>query len=379
MFVASLNVFGASFYPYYSLIIFLLFIITFSLAINVGGVRSHNVAIRIDDYQCKIIERFVIWVFIIIIPIMALVAFKSLVLLQSYNIYEFRRAVFSTESGVLPAGFLPIYTLFIGGLNKFASITSLYLFSIGKGKKYLLLPLLTTVLNCTISLGRFPIYEFTLLLFVCMFYQKKIKLRHSLFGLGALVVLISFSVVRSGGYYDLPSVFQKHVLGYHTYGFYLLEYKIKTTEVLVDSWLGLASLGSFGYFATLPFTWVTDFVTYMQSNYFLLQDEFINVGTMTNGDGMMANAFYTILYEPYVDFGIFGIFFLAIFLGLLSRAMILEKQTKLIADIVLLFIGSILLSGIMKSSFIRHDVVIPVLTFMFFYFSFKRGKFSYGN
>ncbi|MFA0712122.1 O-antigen polymerase [Vibrio splendidus] len=379
MFIASLNIFSASFYPYYSLILFWVFIMVISLmsSINIG--TNHYINTEIDEKQCKIIERFVNLVFFIIIPIMVVMAVKSLLLLQNYNIYDFRRAVFSSESGILPTGFLPIYTLVIGGLNKFSLIASLYLFSIGRGKRYLTLPLLTTILNSMISLGRFPIYEFSLLLFLCMFYQNKIKVKHSFYGICTFLILISFSIIRSGSYYDFSSVIQKHILGYHTYGFYLLEHKINTTTILVDSWLGLASLGSFGYFITLPLTWVTEFVTYMQSNYFLRQDDFINVGTMMNGDKMLANAFYTILYEPYNDFGIFGVVFLALILGLLSRTMILEKKSKLLADMILLFVGSILLSGIMKSSFIRHDVILPVLIFMFFYLFFKKGKVLGGS
>ncbi|MGL1559683.1 O-antigen polymerase [Vibrio parahaemolyticus] len=373
--IASFNIFGAEFYPTKSLLLFLFFVsILMLFAIGKRRVFVIQSAQEFGNYQLQfvLLEKLVKIIYFAIIPIMIIVAIKSIILLQSYNIYDFRREVFSSDSGVLPSGFLPIYTLIIGGLSKFSLIVSIFLFSKGRGKKYVLLPFIVSVLSSVITLGRFPIYEFILLLVLSLYTERKITFKHVIYGALGFTLLIGFSMYRSGGYYGLSEILQRHIIGYHTYGFYLLEYKIDSTNVLSDSWLGLASTGSFGYFISLPFTWVSNFVTYMQSSYFLLQDDFVRVGSTMDGRPMLVNAFYTILYEPYLDFGFIGVLAQSLIIGFIIRVLTLSSKARIVSEAALIFIGSILISGIMKSPFIRHDIIIPCFLFFILYFIFKQ-------
>ncbi|MEZ8257958.1 O-antigen polymerase [Vibrio cyclitrophicus] len=367
--VACLNLFKSEFYPSTTVILFLVFT---SIVACLGSVSQASLFDNINiENQYDFLAKTSKLAYIIIIPVMSLLAFKSISLLQTINIYDFRREVYSSSSGILPAGFLPIYTLLIGGLYKFSLFTSIYLFINGRGRINLFLPVVTTLLSCVITLGRFPLYEITLILMLALYYKRMFNLKILICGVFVFLALITFSIFRSGSYYGLSSIIQRHILGYHTYGFYLLEHKLTSIDLLNDSWLGMASSGSFGYFLTLPITWVSNFVSYMQSSYFLHQDQFVNVGSTFDGTAMYANAFYTLLYEPILDFGYLGVVMIGVLIGIVFRYFCVQESRNVMAGIILLYTSSILIGGIMKSAFIRHDIILPTVLFGFIFYLFK--------
>ncbi|WP_205352416.1 hypothetical protein, partial [Vibrio cholerae] len=187
------------------------------------------------------------------------------------------------------------------------------------------------------------------------------------------IVLISFSLFR-GGVESVFYILLKYVIGYNTFSFNLFERYMSNADLINEnSTLGVATLGSFAYFISLPFTWFTKYVTYMQSQSFLFQDDFIWLGVMDNLP-IEANAFYTIYQEVYFDFGIISIpifFFIGIFY---SWVIFNARSGNKLFVFMSVYLSSLFIFGNLKNPLVMHSFVLPIFLFFMAFISmfFKR-------
>ncbi|MBV1838981.1 O-antigen polymerase [Photobacterium ganghwense] len=367
--ISVINIYDLSYSPTYSALlicacIMFLCIGHFTITTILTNTNTSTIEYSVtNDIQY---EKVIKLLFLIIIMPLLFYALKAInIYTNVIPIYNYRRELFESGGGLLFEYkiLFPVFELIVGGSIQIILLMSLYLFFFESKKKFIIIALLLTILHSVIFLGRFPLYRLVSLFFV--FYLVSDKKQSGniipIVFLGSLTsALIIFSIYR-GGVDEIFSVFLKYVVGYNTFSFNLFEYSVLNTDVINgESTLGLATFGSLGYFISLPITWFTSFETYMQSEVFYNQDDFIWLGFM-DGVSIDANAFYTMYQEVFFDFGILSplIFF---FVGAIISWVDLKALTGSKIYIFLsIYISSIFLFGNLKNPLIMHSYVLPVI------------------
>lgn len=321
---------------------------------------------------------------IILILIYVILAFKSIIMLQSIPIYEYRRMIYQNpeELFFIKQG-LPIFQFLIEGLTLLLTIKGFYFLLFQNNKKIFIAIIIISLLSSIVFLGRYQLYRVALLfIFYFLIFEKNTnkKIVAIIIFLFFVILLFSFSLFRGHGVYGITEIFIKHILGYHTFGYHLFEkYLIEIELFDKKSWFGLASLGSFGYLLSKPFS-LFGFETYLQSLQFTSQDIFVNLG-IVNWEGVvhieiLANAFYTGFREIFTDFNYLSIIFFYP-IGILCRycykRFILNDCIGI--QIIMLIMFLFLFFG-MKNPINRHEIIIPIIYYTFYLYK-TRHNFKY--
>ncbi len=319
----------------------------------------------------------------ILIPVFLFLSVKAFYLIQTTAIYAYRREVYQNPEMLFGyAPLFPIFQLVIEGGLLILILSSFYSYIFNGKKSLLVLALIISSLFSMIFLGRYPIYRLIIMMIFFSIgfnrnYKFLIRMILTCVILGG--ALISFSIFRGNGVYGVSEIFIKHVFGYHTFGYHLFESFLSEQKegFLDNTWLGGASLGSFGYFIFKPFSFLLGFDTYLQSEDYISQDIFINLGVYEFSDAsqmeLLANAFYTIFREIYVDYSYLGIVFF-IGIGVFSRYCFLRyKLGDIYGTVMLMYIVFIFLFLGMRNPILRHEVVLPALYLIFMLIKTRRN------
>lgn len=380
MSLSVMNIYNLNYSPRYSILFILSCIVFFIFGYLIYEKIQLNLNIRHSNVGIEIsFEKYITLTSVIIIPLLSFYAFKAIsIYTGDVFVYNYRRMLFESGGELLfdYKIIFPIFELFIGGSIQIILIMSLCLFFFEGKKRFLLISILAILLYSVIYLGRFSIYRFILLFFLLYFVRDKYKVGKLLPILVCSVfsiVLISFSLFR-GGVESVFYILLKYVIGYNTFSFNLFERYMSNADLINEnSTLGVATLGSLAYFISLPFTWFTKYVTYMQSQSFLFQDDFIWLGVMDNLP-IEANAFYTIYQEVYFDFGIISIpifFFIGIFY---SWVIFNARSGNKLFVFMSVYLSSLFIFGNLKNPLVMHSFVLPIFLFFMAFISmfFKR-------
>lgn len=363
------------------------FIILCNLSFILGFIQNKTQLIRNSNDQRLNIEeniKIIAPISIILIMIYIILSLKAIVMMQNVPIYEYRRMIYQNpeELFFIKQG-LPIFQFLIEGLTLLLTIKGFYLLLFKKRKKIFMTVIIISILSSIVFLGRYQLYRVALLfIFYFLLFEKNKnkKLMAMIIFLFFVILLFSFSLFRGHGVYGITEIFIKHILGYHTFGYHLFEkYLIDIEFFDKHSWFGLASLGSFGYLISKPFSFF-GFETYLQSLQFTSQDVFINLGIVDWKNiahiEILANAFYTGFRELFTDFNYFSVI-LFYPIGILSRycykRFLLNDYIGIQCIMLIMFL--ILFFG-MKNPFNRHEIIIPVIYYIFYLYK-TRPNFRY--
>ncbi|HHQ6568763.1 TPA: O-antigen polymerase [Serratia fonticola] len=334
---------------------------------------------EINDSGMKYVKFVCVIITIIYIPILL----KTFSVLGSMNVWEYRDKAFGNqeEASIIfgSQGARILYTLFIEGGVYFIQFVMLSFYIKTKKIKYLLWGLFYVLIMCFVMLGRSPLYYYLLLSVFSVVYVRKGRISLFVPIVIALFTTILFVITdyRSGWVTTFPDFLNKYLLGYHLYGFNLLEKSGGFSDLIPETlWLGQATFGSFTYFIIYPFAktfspaWL-----YFSSESYTQKNNFVQLI-----DGTEANAFYTIFYDMYADFSwlapiIFGVVFGMIY-GVVSKNV--KKNENVYNLILLLFLLNISFGMIFRNPLATNGFVGFFIYYIIFYitgkYSWKKGR-----
>ncbi|PTO96259.1 hypothetical protein CWO08_08385 [Vibrio sp. 10N.286.48.B8] len=320
---------------------------------------------REEDNLNRIASKLVL----IIGPIIGYLSFKAVHLISTMPLYAYRRTVY-TEPELLMGikQLFPLFQLFIeGGILLLLLIAFQQLFY-SKNKKLIIYCFFFACIFSIIFLGRYSIYRILVLsLIFSLSFSKDLKSIGKTVLISFLVgsMLIGFSIYRSNGLFGITQVFIKHIIGYHSFGFSLFEYYYtNSAEYISRTWLGGSLFGSISYIIFKPIDAIFNIGSYLQSQDYISQDNFIYLGTYMVGEisvDLLANAFYTLFTDLYRDFSWLGVF---LFYPIGRFTTYLQDRVRLedpIAILTLMYLIFILTFMIMKNPFVRHEIFLPTI------------------
>ncbi|WP_323891061.1 O-antigen polymerase [Aeromonas veronii] len=284
----------------YILTFLFFFMLAYSFIYNRLAISNHYVT------KYHINEMAVKYFSLIMVLICVLYSFKAYNMMMSMPIWEYRAKAFgdSSEASVLFGSqvFRIIYSIFVEGGIYFLQFYFLAKYYLTSNVRYVLFGGFFILTMSFIMLGRSPIYYYFLLFsFLFLNLNKSSLGKYLLILLSGFCILYGATFFRAGGQLDIISFIYKYLVGYHTYGFNLLERGVNFTS-LNSLWFGQATLGSFSYFLLYPIEKVFDIgLLYFNSDAYVMKQEFV---VLSSGDE--ANAFYTIFYDMYQDFYLLG-------------------------------------------------------------------------
>ncbi|CAH6988150.1 conserved membrane hypothetical protein [Vibrio chagasii] len=272
---------------------------------------------RFNVKEKPINNRLVNYFFVLIILFLFLLSIKAFNLMTSMHIWDYRAKAFgdATESSVLFGSQVNriLYSILVEGGVYFLQYYFVSKYFISGKLKNLILGCLGVTLMCFVMLGRSPIYYY-LLIFIFAYFRLNPKniFRAFVISIVAILLLYFATYFRSGGGVDFISFLNQYLIGYHTYGFNLLNYRLDFTT-LDTLWFGQATLGSFSYFFLYIFEKAFDIdILYFMDEAYTIKQHFVVLDS-----GQEANAFYTIFYDMYKDFFWFGPIIFGIIFGMI--------------------------------------------------------------
>ncbi|HHY0580685.1 TPA: O-antigen polymerase [Vibrio parahaemolyticus] len=298
--LAFLNVSGNGDISIYLYVYILTYLFFFS--ISYCGVSVY-LSEKSLNFKNKVLSRNLINYFgIVVFIILLILSFKAYNLMTSMYIWDYRSKAFgdATEASVLFGSQINriLYSLLVEGGVYFLQYYYLSRYFISGSVRSLLLGGLFVTLMCFIMLGRSPLYYY-LLISIFIYFRRNPRniIRVSILSIVSFLLLYFATYFRSGGGIDLISFINQYLVGYHTYGFNLLNYRIDFTK-LESLWFGQAFLGSFSYFTLYSFEKVFDLnILYFMDEAYTIKQDFVLLES-----GQEANAFYTIFYDMFKDF-----------------------------------------------------------------------------
>lgn len=350
------------------------YILICNLCLLIGYVLKNRVDcarmgyyIELQDFLYKKKFFFIALIF----SISLFFSIKAILVILSSEIVTYRRDVFKNPEIVF--GFhesLPIFQLLIMGGVLLSVLFSLHKYFCYGRKIGVIISLIMTSMISLIFLGRTELYQFFIMFILAFFIYKSDSLSKYFFkilfcSLASLSFFFVFSIFRNDGEMNVFDVITKHVIGYHSFGYNLFNIHIKSHIVDLDtSWFGLATLGSIGYFMSKPLLMIVGGETYLQSDLFLNQDAFVNLGVYKTGSvdvDFYENAFYTLYVEIYNDFSWFGPL-IFVFFGYFISFLIGErhKGNPYAAMLSILIVYFFIVSG-MKNPLTAHTITLPII------------------
>ncbi len=305
-----------------------------------------------------------------ILIVLVILAVKAFSLMNSMYIWDYRAKAFgnATEASVLFGSQINriLYSLIIEGGVYFLQYYYLSKYFLTGKYKFALIGALYVAIMCFIMLGRSPLYYY-LLIFIVIYFRRNPTniLRTFLFLSISFLLLYLTTYYRSGGGIDLLSFTNQYLVGYHTYGFNLLDYRIDFTE-LESLWFGQAFLGSFSYFSLYALEKVLELdILYFMDEAYTVKQNFVILES-----GQEANAFYTIFYDMYYDLFWLGPLFYGFIMGSIfsffNRAS--QKCKNIYVLMVYFWLLNISFASIFRNPLATNGFVGLFLFLFLFYF-----------
>lgn len=304
--VASLSLDNSGGLKLTTVMFILTFLSVFCLAFKIASLFPVQLMFNKENYSF----RFYNFLSFFTLSIMIFYSIKASVIISGMNAWEYRELAFGTSEtkSILFGGAKArlIYSFLVEGAGYFVQYLSLSFFLIYRNTRYIFIGFIVALLSSYIMLGRSGIYYYMLMLIVTYFavYGYRALLKIAFIVISISVVLFLLTSFRGGGITFIDFIYN-YLIGYHTYGFTLLDNEVNFTNLLPSKglWFGQATAGSFSYplFYLIEKTLNLN-ILYFSSDTYLLKNEFV---TLQNGKEV--NAFYTLYYDLYQDFGWFSV------------------------------------------------------------------------
>ena len=285
--------------------------------------------------------RYLFWLNLLFVPVMGLLMFRAVPALLSSEPVRYRMEVYGTPDGPSP--------LFGGGYNQFLFfliVSPVVFFSLIAGliaffrygkKKLLLVSLLLIIVEGLFTLGRFNFYYVLALAAFAFTYvkQKKMSVREdgtgqaspprlrlkavkfSIAAAAVLAVVLGLSFLRGERNIGPLASLEKIAVEYHTVGLVLFDQELQATSSRLNSGLsyGRSTIGGLDSLALLFLRrFNPDLVPVAQeSGAYMAWAR--PVGRDAEGEPILGNAFYTILFSLYYDGRYFAVVLLPFVFG----------------------------------------------------------------
>ncbi|MGI9945972.1 O-antigen polymerase [Vibrio hyugaensis] len=360
--MANLDLLYLSFELTYVNVVFISYSIGFllvSLLLPVGKMDEIKVdVISIPNEWVKLFWCCIAVTLVANVPI----SLKAYQVFNDVNPYEYRRLVLGSEgsSPLFPfSSLIVVYRFIVSGCELLSVLIGIFLFVNTGKKRYVIAPFVCVLMSSVIFMGRFPIYRLFLLSCFMLSATGKIKIGKLLIISGGLLFLMVYiSTVRGGDTTTSQSLYA-YLVGYHTYGFILFENHIINNDWNIgDSWFGTATFGSMSYLLAIPLYIMFGTKTYMQSDY-LNQDSFLYFGMSNKGFEVSINAFYTYLYEPFIDFGYIGVFVYGCLTAFVVYRCRISKTLS--STISIMFISLLISFGVFSNLLTSHATSFVII------------------
>lgn len=233
-----------------------------------------------------------------------------------------------------PLGY-SVATTFVKGFLYGTFFYSVALFYVDNHKKIFIISSTLLLIYSVVLFSRVEMLVFLFTLFIASVSAKNIDFKSALKIIAVLIssilLLMLFTLIRSGGEVSLYDIFISYVVEYHLYGVTIFSLVLDNKIDVTDN----------GYtFGLLTFPIISFFPEHLLSFLFnerllspatIVRDELQNIVSipLSNGTFRDTNAFYTSLYLFYRDFGLMGLIFLPCTYGYcFSKAYVFWRMKK---------------------------------------------------
>lgn len=325
--IANFAITGVKPPSYEANLIVVIFVFCLLLGGVVGKIKSKKEKLQCNSlvFKNKICKLALVYKFIFFVsfPVVCYLFLKSMLFLLNNGAAGFRLASTQTNGDELllfgsPSWAL-LYSMFISPSIFFVVHVGVILYLSTLKKYYFWTSLLLGGMNALMTLGRFFFYYYAVIFIVSYFMvgkNFKVKVRpYKLLAVLALVMMfVSFS--RSSGETSIFHIFNQYVVEYHTIGFSLFDSQLSNPDSIMNQnlFFGVATFAGierYGVLIVRRFDRSVDSLL-VKSN--LQRNEFVEIGGERQ---KQYNAYYTILYNLYLDGRYFGIVLGGILFGFL--------------------------------------------------------------
>jgi oligosaccharide repeat unit polymerase len=290
-----------------------------------AAVAKSNVNIRHNG-------RYLLWLNILYLTIVAFLLVRALPLLLSGDPVEYRAAAFGSldaPSPVFGGGYLQfLFELLILPVIFISLVIGLILYFRYRRKALLLLSLILMTMEAALMLGRFNFFYMVVLAPLTYILtgqrrppepgvpaaagqpetaktpgRSKTMMIMAVGLLLALVTLLAVSVLRGKKNVDFMTLFRKTIVEYHTVGFVLFdqELSVPTSRLNTRMSYGRSVLGGLDTLVAVFLRRVNPDLVPMAGENGAHMAVPREVGNDEMGEPVLANAFYTVLYSLYFD------------------------------------------------------------------------------
>ena len=239
-------------------------------------------------------------------------------------------------------------------------------------KKYvvLIMGLILAIAVCFQSMGRFPLYYFTLATVLTLVIAKKKTFRSFLKASSVLfVAIILFLCITSQRYGDeglnrkaIENSIDQAVL-YHVLGFNLFNHELSDEGSVLNRGTSFGRLSLLAYPDTVLCMFLRRFgisispeIDYMAEHW----QTSVDLGYDYNGNFIATNAFYTTLYPIFYDFGYIGIILIpGIFAYfIIAHFKTYSKEGNIISLFIVVFLMIFLMTSIFNSKITSFEFIV---------------------
>lgn len=307
------------------------------------------------------------------------------VLLVFYLIYFGKSCLYFTEHGI-PADYRMLAMGYGTASVIFTSDLELFLFSsIARGAlfiflclsafrfiqhgryDYLLIAGFLMALDSVVTFGRFYLYVFLFVVGVCAVIRGELPSpRGILVVLATLALMIFLSTLRYDCSVSPHLLISKYIVGYHTYGLFLLDQLIGG-ELEYAYWFGGATFGGLLFLLSKPIALAgLDLPIFLQSQTVVEQASLVWLGGHGE-NAFFANAFYTLVADMFFDGGLIGVVIISSLIAVAYGAIIAlfgHRRDARWFSLLLIFAIALYFS-VLKNQFNQLYIVLAILFFVF--------------
>lgn len=253
-----------------------------------------------------------------------------------------------------------------GGLFIFLCLSAFRFIQQGRSD-YLLIAGLLMALDSAVTFGRFYLYVFIFVVCVSAVIRRELPNRRAILTvLASLALMIFLSALRYDTNVNPQLLVSKYIIGYHTYGLFLLDQLIGG-ELEHTHWFGGATFGGLLFLLSKPLALTgLDLSTFLQSQTAFEQANLVWLGGHGE-NAFFANAFYTLVADMFLDGGLIGVAIISTLIGIAYGAIIAlfgHHQNVRWFSLLLIFAIALYFS-VLKNQFNQLYVVLAILFFLF--------------
>jgi oligosaccharide repeat unit polymerase len=370
LWISTLSLTGLNVPSVYTQVSVIILVASYSLGAIVF--KSHKVLpLRSSHTEYKIIKRYYVlfkYGLLLLLPVLLYLAIKSYNISQTLEHVSLMRGLsFGDERLWFSKRLLVLYMLVVGPLLTLGIMVGSVLFVKYNSKTILIIAIILAVLDSYIFLGRGVYLKLIFSLVLCYIFfrnqnQQSIK-RFLFLCISIAVILISFISVSTKR--DIladmfePYYYYKNAIRYFNVGFVLFDQELLNENSTLNTHYSFG-LGTFGGFTKITGIVIRRFIPDFEwlpvktdKDHFVPKVVGFDVRTR---QPIYANAFFTIMYTFYKDFGVLGLLICPFVLGYLSSKYYLLRNDQINSAITYGLIMSIMFFSVQMSQIESFEI-----------------------